>query len=369
MIEPAVQAAPRSRRGPWRSHRSDEPFRLARVRADALACCDALQDRASRYGAYRAGPRSRCDLYASCDVAMLRTIVGEDLARTLSERQRREWCDHINSFVRHDFDGPADGSYGDTMGHPALHANGMVIGALGVLGGRQAQPVRLYTAFDRAESVGPWLTSLDWSHAWRSSPSFWGGVLCFSFSARADRRWRDAAFAWLEANLDPVTGWWRSDTEFADRHQGLGGAAHLFPLFDHHGRDFPYPERVIDSVLALQLPDGRWLHPHHRTDRIHVMHYLELDALYALVLMRTLAPHHRPDDIVEAVRLYGDLVRIYYDECAAELYALHPHRVLAAIGTFGLLQRLLPEEFVDDVTWTDIFSDRRFYRTREVERR
>ena len=36
-------------------------------------------------------------------------------------------------------------------------------------------------------------------------------------------------------------------------------------------------------------------------------------------------------------------------------------------GAFGGLQQLLPDEFVDDVSWSDIFSDRRFYRTRDVE--
>ena len=30
-------------------------------------------------------------------------------------------------------------------------------------------------------------------------------------------------------------------------------------MYEHHGRAFPYPERVIDSVLALQLRNGRWL--------------------------------------------------------------------------------------------------------------
>ena len=49
------------------------------------------------------------------------------------------------------------------------------------------------------------------------------------------------------------------------------------------------------------------------------------------------------------------------------ILALHPHYILAVAGIFGLLQRLLPDEFVDDVTWTDIFSDRRLYLTREVE--
>jgi hypothetical protein len=243
----------------------------------------------------------------------------------------------------------------------------MVIGALGVLGGRQAHPVRLYGEFDRANSVAPWLESLDWSNAWRTSHMFWGGVHCFSFSAQADAAWLKATFAWLEANLDSATGWWREGVASSDRHQSLGGAVHLLPLFEHHGRAFPFPERVIDSVLALQLSSGRWLEPQTDLDRQHVMHYLELDALYALVLMRKFSPNYRRHDILDAARRYGNLVRRYYASHAKSLYALHPHAMLAAIGVFGGLQQLLPEEFSDHVAWTDIFSDRRFYRTREVE--
>jgi hypothetical protein len=41
--------------------------------------------------------------------------------------------------------------------------------------------------------------------------------------------------------------------------------------------------------------------------------------------------------------------------------------VLALIGTLALLQELAPESFRDTVRWSDIFSDRRFYRTDLVE--
>jgi hypothetical protein len=43
------------------------------------------------------------------------------------------------------------------------------------------------------------------------------------------------------------------------------------------------------------------------------------------------------------------------------------HVLLGAVGAFGLLQQLLPETFVDDAQWTDILSDPRLYRTRQVE--
>lgn len=333
---------------------------LRQVKEEVNGYCDRLLDREGPYGCYRTGVRGRPDLYASCDIAEIRAIMGEPL-RELDEYKRLEWIAHINSFLDRD---AKDGSYGDTFGHSRLHANGMVIGALGVLGGKQPLPVRLYDAFASADRVGDWLERIDWVNQWRASHLFWGGMHIFSFSKRCTPEWLNAVFDWLDRNLDERTGWWRRDVPHGDRHQPLGGSVHIVPIYQHHGRVFPYPERVIDSVLALQLGSGAW---QQAEGRVHIMGYLELDALYALSYMRQLAPGYRENDIAAAVARYGRLARDYYRSRREELFALHPHHVLAAVGTFGLLQSFLPEEFPDDVPWSDIFSDLRFYDTAAVE--
>jgi hypothetical protein len=339
------------------------PLRLDLVQADVMGYCEAVRDKQGPYGCYRGGAGARPDLYASCDVAEMRAIMGEGLNNSLSDPQRRQWIHHINSFVDRRPDRPADGGYFDTHGHSTLHANGMVLSALGTLGGRQALPVRLYDEFNRPENVVAWLEKIDWTNQWRASHLFWGGMIPFSLSRHCPPGWTDVVFSWLNANLDPRSGWWRRGTPHADRHQPLGGSVHILPLYQHHGRPFPYPERVIDSVLSLQLENGRWLD----TADVHVMSYLELDALYALEYMRSLAPDYRRSDISRSAERYARLVTTYYQSSRTELFSLHPHLVLAAVGTFGLLQRLAPDRVVAKARWTDIFSDRRFYNTRAVE--
>lgn len=338
-------------------------LQLATIKADVLAYCEAVRDKGGPYGCYRGGPRKRPDLYASSDVAQMRAIMGEDLRHSLDELQRGEWIDHINSFVDRRPNRPGDGSYFDTHGHSSLHANGMVICALGPLGGRQILPVRLYDEFSTSKKAITWLENVDRSHQWQASHLFWGGAIPFSFSRRCPPDWCDQVFAWLDRNLDPETGWWRRGTPHADRHQPLGGSVHILPLYQHHGRRFPYPERVIDSVLALQLENGRWL----ATKDIHLMGYLELDALYALEYMGSLAPNYRRTDLRDSIRRYVRIVAQYYSDKRAALFSLHPHLVLAAVGTFGLLHRLAPNEVIGNSKWTDIFSDPRFYRTQDVE--
>jgi hypothetical protein len=322
---------------------------------------DKILDKNGPYGSYRPATKQRPDLYSSCDVAQIRTIWGEDLENTLSENQRFEWISHINSFAD-----KTDGSYFDRFGHSKLHANGMTIGALGALGGKQKYPVKLYDEFNTPEKVIPWLEQINWANQWSASHNFWGGIHCFSMSKNCTYGWLNVVFEWLNNNLDENFGWWRKGTIYSDRHQPLGGSVHILPVYEHKKRIFPYPEKVIDSVLALQLPNKRWLNRDRRSDQSY-MHYLELDALYALKYMQKLAPYYRKDNIQKAVFEYGKNVIDYWNNKQTELLAMHPHRILSAIGIFGLLQYHLPEMFYDEVQWTDIFSDKQFYRTDLVE--
>lgn len=325
---------------------------LARARRQVTEYCAALQVEGSPYGVLRRRARhdAEATLYATCDVAWIRACMGEDLERTLTPRQRREWVTHIHSFAEE------DGTYRGGN-HSLEHANGMVIGALGVLGGRQARPVRLYDAFDEPAEVAPWLERIRWDRQWSASHLFWGGMHCYSLSSRASDRWRDRVFAWLDANLDPATGWWRKGVEQSGLEiEVLGGAAHIWPMYQHHGHPFPHPRRVIDSILSMQRPDGSWL---------GFGNYMELDALYGLAYMRSEAPGYRETDIAAAARSHGDLVIDRFPGYL--LSAPDAHGVLAVVGTLALLQELDPERFRDEARWSDIFSDRRFYRTDRVE--
>ncbi len=332
---------------PARAESSED---LARVRCEALAYADRLRVPGGPAGAYFDSPEqtNAPSLYASCDLVHLRTVMGEDLRSTLAEADRRAWIEHINSFAR------PDGTYGPARrNHSPHHANGMVVGALGALGGRQPRPVRLYDEFDEVDEIGPWLERVDWRSQWSGSHLFWGGMHCFSMSARCTDAWRRAVLNWLDANLDPATGWWRRGVAPGRPHDPLGGGAHIWPVYQHNGRRFPLPERVIDSILALQKPDGSWL---------GYGNYMELDALYGLAYMGSLAPQHRREDLLEAARRHGRGLVAQWPAFLAKKPDLH-----VLLGAFGLLQQLLPEAYPDTAKWTDIFSDRRLYRTSEVE--
>jgi hypothetical protein len=150
-----------------------ETVSLPEIRRQVLAYVETAQVPGKPLGFYRdrPGTTNPPSLYAACDVAHIRTVMGEDLQRTLTAAQRQAWIDHINSFAR------PDGTYGPAIGgHTSHHANGMVIGALGALGGQQLRPVQLYDAFDTSEEVGSWLETVDWRKQWGGSHLFWGGM-------------------------------------------------------------------------------------------------------------------------------------------------------------------------------------------------
>jgi hypothetical protein len=322
---------------------------LSEVRKDIMAYIQTLHVDGQPYGCYSLKAGGKPDFYATCDVALMRTIMAEDLIKSLSPKQRTEWIDQINSFAR------PDGVY-QSGRHSRLHRNGMAIGALGAIGGQQKYPVQLYEAFDSIDEVVPWLKSINWSRQWGASHLFWGGMHCYSMSRKCTPEWRNTVFKWLDQNLDPKSGWWRKGVKHSDKNQPLGGGAHIWPFYQHHRRPFPYPKQVIDSILTMQNQDGAWL---------GFGNYLDLDALYGLAYMRSLAPKHRTKDIRQAVKKHGHLVCREYPHLMAQ--KPDAHQLLAMVGDLGLLNQLDPQRFHDKVKWTDIFSDNSLYNTKSVE--
>jgi len=339
---------------------------LSIFRRDVTAWFESFHEISRGYGCYiptaeygggvSDDPRSG-HFYSSADIAILRSIMGENFTTSLNAAQREQWCNYLNSFQM-----PGDGSYQILQHHSKLHANGTAVGAIGLLGGKMTYPVRLYDPFDTSEKVIPWLESaIDWSLLWSESHKFWGGVHCFSLSNRATEQWLYTVFTWLDANLDEKTGWWRKGTLHVDRHQALGGCAHILPLYQHHHREFPYPRQLVDSVLELQTAEGDW---HQGAGGLS---YLDLDALYTYDFCRSSIGAYRSADIERSVTRFSEWFQGRFDQAQTHLRSSHPHIALCLVGTLGLLQRLAPEHYFDDRTWTDIFSDRSLYRTAEVE--
>ncbi len=331
---------------------ADGKINLGKVRENLYAVMDSFMVRPGPYGVYRLRRTGEPELYATTGVAIARTVMGENFKETLTLEQRQEWVDHINSYAK------PDGTYiSGIMGHSLFHRNGMVIGALGPLGGKQKYPVQLYEQFDEEHEIIPWLERINWVNQWGGSHYFWGGMHCYSMSTKCTDRWRQLVFDWLDENLDPETGWWRKgvETDFANH---LGGGAHIWPIYGHHGRRFPYPKKVIDSIIDNQKEQGNWW--------TGIGSYLDLDALYGLYYMKSQAPGYRTEDIEKTVDRYAKFFAENYEKLAGRK-TVNTHQLLSLAGTAGLLNQHNRRKYYDTVKWSGIFTDLDLYQTDKVE--
>lgn len=326
---------------------------LSIVRNELLGVFESRRDKEGPPGCYRWLPGSRTNLYASLDAAISYCIMGIR-ALSLDDNYRLGWIDHINSYAD-DYTG--DGRYKDVIPRQSpFHSNGMVIGALGYLGGKQIFPVRFYDPFDTPEKIRDWLENAEWPRQWAFG--FWGGPMMFSTSKICNKEWIDAAIGWLDDNLDEKTGMWRKGVKPANKFHPLGGFVHIYPLYEVHSRSFAYPGQVIDSVYNLQTPEGNW-YPN------NPFSYLDMDALYAYTAMLKISDRKR--DLVRISTLrYAEFLMNYLKD--KKVYnTITAHGLLCLASTFGLLNQLLPDIFTDTIKWLDIFSARMLYRTDKVE--
>lgn len=326
---------------------------LSFIREEILEVIESRRDKGGPPGCYRWLPGSRTNLYASLDVAITYCVMGINVD-SIGKEQRLGWIEHINSYAD---DVAKDGRYKDVIPrHSFSHANGMVIGALGYLGGKQAFPVTLYNSFDTPEKITGWLENLNWPTQWASG--FWGSPMMFSTSKYCTPEWIDAVIGWLDDNLDPSTGMWRKGVEPVNKYHPLGGFVHIYPIYELHNRSFAYPDKVIDSVLELQMDNGRWYDG-------DAFSYLDMDALYAYVAMLKVSDKKR-SEVRESALKYGSFLTDLIKQ--KDIYdTITMHGILALASSFGCLNQLLPDIYYDSTPWSDIFSARMLYRTDLVE--
>jgi len=326
---------------------------LAEIRNTILRAIEQRRDKGDPHGCYKWLPGSRANLYASLDAAITYSIMGIT-ANELGEKRRLEWIDYINSYAD---EVTGDGRYKDIIPrHSYFHGNGMIIGALGYLGGRQPFPVAFYDEFDTPEKMIKWLEKFNWPRQWAGD--FWGGPMMFSTSKQCSARWIDITINWLDDNLDPDTGMWKKGVIPETKYNPLGGFVHIYPIYELHNRPFSFPDKVIESVYKLQMEDGRWYDG-------DPFSYLDMDALYAYVAMIKISDRHL-SLVRESAEKYGRFLLNLLSE--KDIYGtITMHGLLALASSFGCLNQLIPDTFYDSVKWSDIFSSRALYRTDMVE--
>lgn len=205
-------------------------------------------------------------LYASAFAAMTLDYLGALDAMALSEKQA--WIEHFQGWQE-----PATGLFvGPELAvdemtvasvdweYHASHLTIHVLPALHALGAFPTYPLLFAHRYLNLGYLKAWFERCDWRDAWKVGNSllFVGQLLVYlrdvEHNAEADKA-LEFYFDWLDARQEPDTGVWGTRNG-SPLSYAVYGAYHQFLVYFYCNRPIHYRERVIDSVLSLQHPDG-----------------------------------------------------------------------------------------------------------------
>jgi hypothetical protein len=235
--------------------------------------------------------------------------------------------------------------------HFKEHSSAFATSALKLLGAEPIFDFNIKKKLKTQDQVERWLKrSPEWGLLFWAGSHRGGGVA--SIFATLNRlphsnffKWY---FDWLDDKADSKVGYWRIgwNHKFKKRlsKQELGGSIHYYWIYDYMNHTIPYPEKVIDSTLALQNEWGLWDED--------VSYCIDLDAIFALLRCHKLIPSYRTQDIKNAILKYldytipslndRDFLFIQYD---------NSHKLTGCLGAIAEIYKFHPELFDFPKPW------------------
>lgn len=215
------------------------------------------------------------------------------------------------------------------QGHSPGHAFWQTVRALNLLGADLLHfPHHLRPAATVA-GLGQWFDAVDWD----APDSNHHEVLALSplLASLGAPEWTEAFFRKIARQEDPVTGAWpraRVNISRTFAYTALHRAAGRMPR---------HPERMLDTILSLQRPDGLWEEQ---------PRFLTMDSIY-LLTRPARALDYRRADADDALQRAGDALAEFY-RLHADTVRDNPHSMSALTHSFALLQEAFPEDWPGD---------------------
>jgi hypothetical protein len=226
---------------------------------------DACQIEDSKY-AFASTPVGPETLYASCFATMIFHYLGR--LQDFELDGCKEWAKYITAYQDEKtglFIGPEIvpeelNNRKHDWEHVTMHLTAHVLPALHLLGGRPTYPLSFAQRFVDISYLQSWLDARDWKEAWWEGNNllFIGQFLIFLRDFEGITRAQDAInlyFDWLDQQVDPQTGLWGSNG-YCSNFKAMCGGYHQLLVYYFEQRPVRYPERLVDTVLALQHWDG-----------------------------------------------------------------------------------------------------------------
>ncbi|MDJ0787403.1 MAG: hypothetical protein QNK05_11390 [Myxococcota bacterium] len=293
-------------------------------------------------GSFASAAEGSADLYGAADAAYALFILGDLEERTTPESRQR-WIARIQACQDAStgwFDGPL------LPGHGIPHATAFATGALVLLGGKPAHPLRYAaTLFSSRPAVDAWLDGFRWNQIWTGSHA--AGAAAAAFDAPAElplpSDWITTLLDALSARVDSTGFWKRALHDRLLRRPNaldLGGAAHFWWLYDRSGRPIPHPERALDGILGLQRSNGLW---GNRVFGGAFPQGLDFDALHGLRIAWRDAgsPASRVPALQSAISRYARVAHAMLTPAGAvERCFRAPHKLVGTLDALAELEAL-----------------------------
>jgi hypothetical protein len=249
----------------------------------------------------------RLSLYGTTDMVFSLFITNEleNHFKDFYEEKRDMWIKSIQNFQNPKTGWFKQGLWNYDNLHFKEHRTAFATSALKLLGGSPKYKLRLSKKLNNKKSVEKWLKGTEWGLLFWPGSHRGGGVGAY-YATSGDLPHKDFFkwyFDWLDKEADPEVGFWRRGwihkiNKNRLTKNELGGAIHFYWVYEFMDRPIPFPEKVIDSTLAIQNEFGLW-------DK-DVSYCVDLDGIFCLTRCCKQANGYKKEDIKEAIIKYLD---------------------------------------------------------------
>lgn len=290
------------------------------------------------------GPTS---LYGTTDI-LISTFILDDLL--LFEEQRDEWANIINSFQD-----PKTGWYKKTYTmHYKEHTSAYAVAALNLIDRKPAHPLNWKNNILLSKkSMKRWISGdwrMLWSIIWPGSHVISGVPAILAMTEQGEKKFFTWYFDWLDLHADPNSGFYLRGIPHRfglirepTKHE-LGGAFHMYYIYEWFKRQWPYPEKIVDHCIRLQHKNGFW-------DK-DVTYCIDLDGLYSMIRSSRNANWYRKNDVKQSVCRYLESAsRTLNDQDFFFSNYTNTHVLTGALAAIAECQKWFPELVKTSQPW------------------
>ena len=293
-------------------------------------------------------------LYGTTDMVFTLFITNEleNYYKDFNEK-KEVWIKKIQSFQHPKTGWFKQGLWNYYSYHFKEHSTAYATSALKLLGGLPKYPFKIAKKLNTRKKVDKWLKGMQWGLLFWPGSHRGGGVpaVFATIEKPPHPEFFDWYFDWLDKKADPEVGYWRLGNihkiqkNRLTKHE-LGGSIHLYWIYEFLNRPIPYPEKVIDSTLALQNEFGLW-------DK-DMGYCIDLDAVFCMTRCCKQTKGYRKEEIYNAIVkfLNYSIPRLNDRSFLFDRYK-NTHKITGYLETISEIQKYYPKLIKTTKPWCE----------------